>query len=104
MEMTSFHDILFPRHIAFGAAINTQRRTEVVTLGSGFEERNTRWAHSRRQYDAGQGVRTIDDLHQVTAFFEERRGMLFAFRWHDRIDFKSCLPTKQPSGDDQVIG
>lgn len=100
----SFHDVRFPVHIAFGAAINPERRTEIVTLGSGFEERNTRWAHSRRQYDAGQGVRTIDDLHEIVAFFEERRGMLYSFRWHDRIDCKSCAPSKTVTAFDQVLG
>lgn len=82
----------------------SERRTEIVTLGSGFEERNTRWAHSRRQYDAGQGVRRLDDLHQIIDFFEERRGMLYGFRWHDRIDHKSCAPTKAISATDQEIG
>ena len=102
--MTAFHDISFPRQIALGATVVSERRTEIVTLGSGFEERNTRWAHSRRQYDAGQGVRTLDDLHQIVDFFEERRGMLYGFRWHDRIDHKSCAPTKTVSATDQEIG
>ena len=102
--MTAFHEILFPRQIALGATVVSERRTEIVTLGSGFEERNTRWAHSRRQYDAGQGVRTLDDLHQIVDFFEERRGMLYGFRWHDRIDHKSCAPTKMVSATDQEIG
>lgn len=102
--MTAFHEISFPRQIALGATVVSERRTEIVSLGSGFEERNTRWAHSRRQYDAGQGVRTLDDLHQIVDFFEERRGMLYGFRWHDRIDHKSCAPTKTVSAMDQEIG
>jgi len=100
----SFHEIRFPVRIAFGAAITPERRTEIVTLGSGFEERNTRWAHSRRQYDAGQGVRTIDDLHDIVDFFEERRGQLYGFRWHDHIDHKSCAPSKAVTAFDQVLG
>lgn len=102
--MTAFHEISFPKQIALGATVVSERRTEIVTLGSGFEERNTRWAHSRRQYDAGQGVRRLDDLHQIIDFFEERRGMLYGFRWHDRIDHKSCAPTKAISSTDQEIG
>lgn len=98
-----FHDVVFPQRIAFGATLSPERRTEIVTLGSGFEERNTRWANSRRQYDAGQGVRTIDDLHTIIDFFEERRGMLYGFRWHDRIDGKSCAPSKVASATDQII-
>jgi len=103
-QQASFHEIRFPVRIAFGAAITPERRTEIVTLGSGFEERNTRWAHSRRQYDAGQGVRTIDDLHDIVDFFEERRGALYGFRWHDRIDNKSCAPSKAVTAFDQLLG
>jgi len=36
--------------------------TDIVTLGSGFEERNSRWADSRRIYNAGYGVKSLDDL------------------------------------------
>jgi len=104
MPNTSFHEVRFPVHISFGAAVVPERRTEVISLGSGFEERNTRWAHSRRTYDAGQGVRTIDDLHEIIDFFEERRGMLYSFRWHDRIDHKSGPPKKEIAATDQVIG
>ncbi|MET4632362.1 uncharacterized protein (TIGR02217 family) [Kaistia defluvii] len=79
----AFHEIRFPTNIAFGSSGGPERRTEVVTLGSGGERRNARWAESRRRYDAGYGVRSLADLHQVIAFFEERRGKLFGFRWHD---------------------
>lgn len=103
-QTSSFHEIRFPVRIAFGAAIAPERRTEIVSLGSGFEERNTRWAHSRRQYDAGQGVRTVDDLHDIIDFFEERRGQLYGFRWHDRIDCKSSAPSKAITAFDQRLG
>jgi hypothetical protein len=72
--MTAFHDVLFPLDIALKSSGGPQRRTDVVTLGSGREERNARWAHSRRRYDAGYGVKTHQALSQVIEFFEERRG------------------------------
>ncbi len=104
MVQTSFHEVRFPKRIAFGAAIIPERRTEIVTLGSGFEERNSRWAHARRQYDAGQGVRTVNDIHAIIDFFEERRGALYGFRFSDRVDFKSCAPLNVISANDQKIG
>ncbi len=70
-----------------------ERRTDVVVLGSGHEERNSRWANSRRSYNAGYGVKSLDDLHAVIAFFEERRGRLHGFRWRDHADWKSCPPS-----------
>jgi hypothetical protein len=66
--------------------------------------RNSRWAHSRRRYDAGFGVRTLDQLATIVAFFEERRGRLYGFRWRDRLDWKSCLPSGEPAASDQQIG
>jgi hypothetical protein len=81
-----------------------QRRTDVVTLGSGAEERNARWAHSRRRYDAGYGVKTFDALSQVVAFFEERRGRLYGFRWRDRLDHSSAAPGVSIRPTDQIIG
>ena len=100
----TFHEIRFPTEISRGAQGGPERRTDVVTLGSGFEERNSRWADSRRSYNAGYGVTSLDALHAVIAFFEERRGRLYGFRWRDHGDWKSCPPQAACSALDQVIG
>lgn len=100
----SFHEVRFPTAISRGAQGGPERRTDVVVLGSGFEERNTRWANSRRSYSAGYGIRSLDDLHAVIAFFEERRGKLYGFRWKDHADFKSCPPEQAASALDQTLG
>ena len=99
-----FHEVRFPTAIAFGASGGPERKTDIVALGSGHEERNSRWADSRRHYNAGYGVKSLDDLHEVIAFFEERRGRLYGFRWKDRADWKSCAPGQAPSATDQAIG
>jgi uncharacterized protein (TIGR02217 family) len=72
-------------------------------MGSGREERNSRWADSRRRYNAGFGVKSLDDLHQVVQFFEERRGRLHGFRWKDHADFKSGTPGAAATALDQQI-
>jgi len=100
----SFHEVLFPLDIALRSSGGTERRTDVVLLGSGREERNARWAHSRRRYDAGYGVKTLDALSAVVAFFEERRGRLHGFRWRDRLDHSSAAPGETVTPLDQVIG
>ncbi|MEJ6391819.1 DUF2460 domain-containing protein [Gymnodinialimonas sp. 2305UL16-5] len=99
-----FHEVRFPTNLSFGSAGGPERRTEVVTLSNGFEERNTPWAHSRRRYDAGVGMRSLDDIAVLIAFFEARRGQLFGFRWKDWSDCKSGLPSADPAFDDQQIG
>src|SRR5207247_6913710 len=98
------HEILFPLDIALKSAGGPERKTEIVALGSGREERNARWAHSRRRYDAGYGVKTLDALSQVVAFFEERRGRLHGFRWRDRLDHSSAAPGASLSPLDPVLG
>ena len=100
----SFHETRFPTGISRNAQGGPERRTDVVTLGSGFEERNSRWADSRRAFNAGYGVKSVDDLHAVIAFFEERRGRLHSFRWRDHSDWKSCAPSATPSQLDSAIG
>lgn len=100
----SIHEVRFPVSISRGATGGPERQTEIVALGSGHEERNTRWAHSRRRYNAGLGVRTLNQIHEVIEFFEARRGRLHGFRWKDHTDFKSAGPQDQVTGTDQVIG
>ncbi len=100
----NFHEERFPPNLSFGSVGGPERRTEIVTLANGFEERNTPWAHSRRRYDAGVGMRSLDDVETLIAFFEARRGQLYGFRWKDWSDYKSCLPNDTPAYTDQVIG
>ena len=100
----AFHEVRFPANLSFGSTGGPERRTEIVTLANGFEERNTPWAQSRRRYDAGLGLRSLDDIAALIAFFEARRGQLHGFRWKDWADFKSCRPSAAVSFLDQVIG
>jgi uncharacterized protein (TIGR02217 family) len=102
-SIAMFHDTRFPTAISRAAHGGPERRTDVVVLGSGAEERNARWADSRRSWNAGYGVKSLDDLHAVIAFFEERRGRLHGFRWRDPLDFKSCPPEATPTPLDQPI-
>jgi len=81
-----------------------ERRTQIVELASGDEERNASWANSRRRYDAAYGIRRADDLAAVVAFFEARNGRLYGFRWKDWGDYKSCLSSGTPAPTDQVVG
>ncbi|MGJ8594912.1 phage distal tail protein, Rcc01695 family [Sulfitobacter sp.] len=98
-----FHEVQFPTDLSFGALGGPQRRVDVVTLANGFEERNTPWAHSRRVYDAGLGLRSLDDVENVIAFYEARFGQMYGFRWKDWSDFKSGKPSVAINRQDQQI-
>ena len=100
----AFDEVRFPVAISRGSSGGPERRTEIVALASGAEERNTRWAHSRRRYNAGFGVKSLDEIHAVIAFYEERRGRLHGFRWKDHADFKSGAPGVAVSATQQIIG
>lgn len=100
----AFHDVRFPANLSFGSVGGPERRTEIVALANGYEERNSPWAHSRRRYDAGLGLRSLDDVARLIAFFEGRRGQMHAFRWKDWADHKSCKPSRSPGPQDQVLG
>jgi uncharacterized protein (TIGR02217 family) len=104
MSEAGFIERQFPCGISAGSTAGPKRRTEVVELGSGYEERNSRWADSRREYNAAYGVKSLNDLAMVLEFFGEARGKLYGFRWKDYTDFKSCLPDRTTTNLDQEIG
>jgi uncharacterized protein (TIGR02217 family) len=100
----SFHEVRFPVDISFGATGGPERRNEIVRLTSGREQRNQRFAASRRRYDAGTGVRSLSDLYNIVGFFEARRGSLHGFRFRDPFDMNSRRPGEAPTAFDQTIG
>ncbi len=99
----SFHEIRFPAALSFGSSGGPERRTEIVTLANGYEERNAPWSQSRRRYDAGVSMRSLDDIETLLAFFEAREGQLYGFRWKDWSDYKSGRATAAVNVTDQVI-
>ncbi|MEO0679024.1 MAG: DUF2460 domain-containing protein [Pseudomonadota bacterium] len=100
----AFLDLDFPQDIAAGSVSTVSRRTEVVTTGAGFEERNSRWADSRRRFDVGLGLRTAADLSAVAALWEEARGRLNSFRFRDWTDYSSAVLPATPGASDQRLG
>ena len=100
----AFHEIQFPVNVSQGARGGPRRKTQIVALANGDEERNASWLSSRREYDVAYGVRNADALAAVVAFFEARNGMLYGFRFKDWSDYKSCLPLSGVTGTDQPLG
>jgi uncharacterized protein (TIGR02217 family) len=102
--MSGFHNVSFPLKLARGAVGGPERSTEIFELGDGREARNSAFAGSRRRWEVSSAMRSLDELANVTAFFEARRGRLHGFRFRDPADFKSCAPSVAPSALDQLIG
>ncbi len=100
----AFHYIRFPIDIALGARGGPRRKTDVVSLVSGAEERNSLWAASRRYFNAGYGVKSLADMREVLEFFEERRGRFHSFLWRDGFDFSTAPVGSPVTASDQLIG
>ncbi len=100
-----FAEVAFPARLAFGSTGGVERRTEIVTLASGYERRATPWALGRRRWLVGGGVRRLDEAAELLAFFEARRGRLQGFRFRDFTDCSSApAGAAGPAATDQPIG
>jgi uncharacterized protein (TIGR02217 family) len=100
----SFHEVRFPLRLSLTVTGGPVRRTDIVNLSNGRENRNQRWQNSRRSYDAGSGIRSVADLYEVLAFFEARAGEMYGFRFRDPVDWKSCAPGAAIAATDQALG
>lgn len=104
--MADFHEIQLSTKISYGATGGPRRKTEIIELYSGFEERNSPWSQSRRSYNIGYGIRDTDDVYDIMEFFEAREASLYGFRYKDWSDYKSTKPLLENivAATDQVIG
>jgi uncharacterized protein (TIGR02217 family) len=100
----AFTETRLPARLAFGSTGGVERRTDVVQLASGYEQRSTPWADGRRRYLIGGGVRAIAEAQALVAFFEAQRGRLNGFRFQDFADFSSAAPGAAVTALDQPIG
>lgn len=102
--MSSFHEVSFPARLAFGSGVGIERRTEIVSLASGYERRISPWAQGRRRYLVGAGIKSLADAAELLGFFEAREGRLYGFRFKDFADCKSCAVNATPAPEDQALG
>lgn len=100
---TAFHDVSFPLSIALRSIGGPHRQTDIYPLKSGYEQRVSRWQHSKRRYNAGVGVKNRADLLKLIDFFEARRGRYYAFRFQDMVDFSSSLSGQAITAFDQLL-
>lgn len=71
----AFHEVRFPTGISLGFSGGPERRTKVIVLGSGAEERNARWAASRRRCDAGYGIKSVAACFATGSVSSRRYGV-----------------------------
>jgi len=83
----AFHEIQFPTDISYGSSGGPEFSTEVVELGSGYEQRNINWAYARARYNVAYGVKTAAQMTALIAFFNARKGRAHGFRFKDWTDY-----------------
>lgn len=103
-EMEAFDDVRFPIAIGREASVEPAFSTAIVTTASGAEQRNADWSDARLRFDAGPGVRSEAELHQLIAFFRARHGAAIGFRFEDPFDHSSNGMTGEPTAADQLLG
>ena len=85
----AFHEIRFPDDIAYGASGGPEFATTIVTMASGYEQRNINWQAARGRWDVASGLKNQTQLDTLLAFFRGRKGRAHGFRFKDWSDFKA---------------
>lgn len=103
-DVNAFDDVVFPLNIGREAEVSAEFSTNIVTLMSGHERRNSDWSDARMSYDVAPGVRSEEELGELIEFFRARRGSAIGFRFGDPFDNSSNGTSAVPTALDQHIG
>ena len=95
-------NILLPENLAQSVRLVHEFATDIVTAGSGFEQRNARYTSSRRHYVLDTGPRPLTEIHALVSFFEARRGRHQSFLLHDFMDCHSGYGDRPTAGDQML--
>ena len=93
--MASFQEIRFPTDIDFGFVSGPMYNTDIISLFSGYEQRNINWQDSRNTFTATNSIKTSTQIAAVIAFFRAMRGRAYGFRFRDWTDY---IAYAQPIG------
>lgn len=98
----AFVEVQFPVGISYGSTGGPEFSTDVLELGSGFEQRNVNWALGRHRYNVAHGVRTRTDIDTIRAFFYARQGRAHGFRYKDWADYSGTDEATDPTVGDTI--
>ena len=84
----SFIEIQFPTDISYGATGGPSYSTDVVTMFSGHEQRNSNWKNARAKYNISTGVKTEEQWKALISFFRACKGKAIGFRFKDWSDYQ----------------
>lgn len=79
-------NVIFPVDISLGSKGGPRFSTTILAGQSGSEQRIQNWAQSRGKWNVSHGVKTLDQLQTLQAFFHCRGGMARGFLFYDHRD------------------
>ena len=85
-----FADV-FPNDISYNSVGTIRFSTDVIVVDSGDDQRVRRWSQPLMEYDVAYGVRTMEQLQELIAFFRAMNGRLYAFNYRDWMDYTSSM-------------
>jgi len=85
----NFLEIQFPSCISYGATGGPTYSTDVVTMFSGHEQRNSNWKNARAKYNVATGVKTESQWQALISFFRACKGKAIGFRFKDWSDYQA---------------
>lgn len=74
--------------VTLGMEGGAEFSTTVVSVNSGYEQRNQNWAQARGSWQLGNRTVRPAEFATLNAFFRARRGKLQGFRLKDWMDYK----------------
>ena len=89
-----FKEELFPYNISFDSISAATFADDVVVVDLGVSQRTSRWDQPLLEFDVGYGVRTMEQLGALIAFFRAVRGRQYGFLYYDPIDHTSSVATE----------
>lgn len=85
----SFLEIRFPESISFNSSSILQFNTTIINTKNGNESRNINWNTNKMKYNIINGIKTIDELNEITSFFRNVKGCGYGFRFKDWSDYSA---------------
>lgn len=84
--MTDILNYRFPTDIALGAVGGPEFLTEITETPQGQEQRQIKRSHPRARYRISYGLKNVNQLDQVRAFYYLVKGRAYGFRYKDPLD------------------
>ena len=107
----SFQEVQFPTDISYNSSGGPGFKTTILRMANGTERRIQRWSQRLGRYSVNYGVKSVEDLYTVLAFYHSMRGSAYGFRYKDFLDCTSSpitgwdtsLGGAPPTSSDQQV-